>query len=171
MTDERWLAAVWPFVRGWLPAAPARVLEIGCGPAGGFVPRLLRAGYEVTGIDPEAPPGRCYRQAEFEHCDIPGQVDAIVACTSLHHMADLAEVLDLIQARLVPGCLAVVVEWARERFDRQPLAGASAGCPSLAMIQAGCTGGTPSGGNPGCRGTPACGPGCKLRASTLESIS
>lgn len=114
---ERWLEAVWPFVRGWLPAAPARVVEIGCGSMGGFVPRLEQAGYEATGIDPEAPPGPSYRQAEVEHCDIPGPIDAIVASLSLHHVADLGEVLDLMQTALVPGGVAVVVEWARERFD------------------------------------------------------
>ena len=64
--DERWLAAVWPFVRDSLPPAPAQVVEIGCGPLGGFVPRLQAAGYEVTGVDPEAPAGPGYRQAEFE---------------------------------------------------------------------------------------------------------
>ena len=115
--DERWLAAVWPFVRGWLPPAPATVMEIGCGPLGGFVPRLEEAGYEATGIDPEAPQGTSYRQAEFELSDIPGRVDAIVACTSLHHVADLAEVLDLMHDALVPDGTIVVVEWARERFD------------------------------------------------------
>lgn len=114
---ERWLSAVWPFVRGWLPPAPARVVEIGCGPLGGFVPRLEQAGYQATGIDPEAPPGPSYRQAEFEHYELPGQVDAIVASTSLHHVADLGEVLDLMHAALVPAGVAVIVEWARERFD------------------------------------------------------
>jgi len=93
------------------------VVEIGCGPLGGFVPRLEEAGYEVTGIDPEAPQGSSYRQAEFEQSDIPGQVDAIVACTSLHHVADLSVVLDLVHAALVPGGAVVVVEWAWERFD------------------------------------------------------
>ena len=115
--DERWLAAVWPFVRDSLPATPGRVVEIGCGPLGGFVPLMERAGYEATGVDPEAPPQPSYRQVEFERCDLPGQLDAIVACTSLHHVADLAEVLDLIDARLAPGGVAVIVEWARERFD------------------------------------------------------
>jgi hypothetical protein len=43
--DERWLAAVWPFVRASLPAAPARAVEIGCGPLGGLVPMLQAAGY------------------------------------------------------------------------------------------------------------------------------
>jgi SAM-dependent methyltransferase len=114
---ERWLAAMWPFVRGWLPTAPAYVVEIGCGPLGGFVPRLEQAGYKATGIDPEAPPGPSYRQANFEDCDLQHPVDAIVACTSLHHVADLGEVLDLVHAALVPGGVAVIVEWARERFD------------------------------------------------------
>ena len=115
--DERWLAAVWPFVRASLPAAPASVVEIGCGPLGGFVPFLERAGYQATGVDPEAPLGPSYRQVEFERYDLSSQVDAIVACTSLHHVADLGAALDLVEAALAPGGVAVVVEWARERFD------------------------------------------------------
>jgi SAM-dependent methyltransferase len=115
--DEQWLAAAWPFVRAQLPAAPARVVEIGCGPLGGFVPRLHTSGYEAAGIDPEAPCGAGYRQVEFEHYDMPRPADAIVACTSLHHVADLAAVLDLVEAALVPGGMLVIVEWARERFD------------------------------------------------------
>jgi SAM-dependent methyltransferase len=116
-SEERWLAANWPFVRAWLPAAPARVLEIGCGPAGGFVPLMQAAGYRAIGVDPEAPPGPSYRQVEFERCAVPGPLDAVVACTSLHHVADLAAVLDLAAEALVPRGQAVIVEWARERFD------------------------------------------------------
>jgi SAM-dependent methyltransferase len=115
--DERWLAANWPFVRASLPAAPARVVEIGCGRLGGFVPMLESAGYRVTGVDPEAPQGPSYRQAEIERYAVPGPLDAIVACTSLHHVADLTAVLDLVDAALLPGGVAVIVEWARERFD------------------------------------------------------
>ena len=114
---ERRLDALWPFVRSWLPAAPARVVEIGCGSLGGFVPRLEQAGYEATGIDPKAPQGPSYRQAEFEESGISGPVDAIVASLSLHHVADLGGVLDLVHATLAPGGVAVIVEWARERFD------------------------------------------------------
>ena len=116
-SDERWLAANWPFVRTHLPAAPARVLEIGCGPLGGFVPMLESAGYQATGIDPEAPPGSSYRQVEFESYEAPGPVDAVVACASLHHVADLAVVLDQVNALLVPAGRVVIVEWAHERFD------------------------------------------------------
>jgi SAM-dependent methyltransferase len=102
-SEERWLAANWPFVRAWLPAAPARVLEVGCGPLGGFVPKMQAAGYQATGVDPEAPPGLSYRQVQFERYLVPGQLDAIVACTSLHHVADLAAVLDLAAQALASG--------------------------------------------------------------------
>jgi SAM-dependent methyltransferase len=78
---------------------------------------LESAGYEATGVDPQAPQGSAYRQVEFERYDLPGQVDAIVACVSLHHVADLGTTLDLVDAALVPSGAAVVVEWARERFD------------------------------------------------------
>ena len=115
--DERWLAAAWPFVRAHLPATPARVAEIGCGPLGGFVPNLHASGYEAVGIDPEAPLGPGYSQVEFEHYDMPWAADAIVACASLHHVADLGAALDLVQAALVPAGVLVIVEWARERFD------------------------------------------------------
>jgi SAM-dependent methyltransferase len=115
--EQRWLDANWPFVRDALPAAPARVVEVGCGPLGGFVPRLESAGYQAAGVDPEAPEGAAYRQVEFERYETPGPLDAVVACTSLHHVADLAAVLDLIGGALVPGGRAVIVEWARERMD------------------------------------------------------
>jgi SAM-dependent methyltransferase len=115
--DERWLDAMWPFVHAQLPAPPARVVEVGCGPLGGFVPMLHSAGYDATGVDPEAPQGPGYSRVEFERHDLAGPADAIVASVSLHHVADLGEVLDLAEAALVPGGVLVVVEWARERFD------------------------------------------------------
>jgi SAM-dependent methyltransferase len=113
----RWLASVWPFVRAQLPPAPAGVLEIGCGPLGGFVPALLGGGYEAVGVDPEAPEGPAYRRVEFERYEPPRPLDCVVASTSLHHVADLDEVLDRVVATLVPGGTLVVVEWAWERFD------------------------------------------------------
>lgn len=115
--DERWLAAVWPVVRRQLPAPPAQVIEIGCGPLGGFVPMLRAGGYGATGIDPEAPEQPGYHRVGFEAFDPPGPVDAVVACTSLHHVADLGRVLDLAHGALAPGGVMAVVEWARERFD------------------------------------------------------
>jgi SAM-dependent methyltransferase len=115
--DDRWLAAVWPFVRERLPPAPARVLEVGCGPLGGFVPALLEGGYDAVGVDPEAPDGLNYQQVEVERFDSRWPLECVLASTSLHHVADLDEVLDRLKALLVPGGVLVVVEWAWERFD------------------------------------------------------
>ncbi len=115
--DERWLAAVWPFVRARLPPPPATVLEIGCGPLGGFVPALLRDGYNAVGVDPEAPEAPGYHRIEFEGYQPPQPVDGVVACTSLHHVADLDDVLHRVDAALAPEGALVVVEWAWERFD------------------------------------------------------
>ena len=115
--DDPWLGAVWPFVRGQLPPAPATVLEIGCGTVGGFVPALLNAGYDAVGVDPEAPEGPDYRRIEFERYEPPQPLECVVASLSLHHVADLEEVLDRLDALLVPGGVLVVVEWAWERFD------------------------------------------------------
>jgi SAM-dependent methyltransferase len=114
---ERWLGAVWPVVRGWLPAPPARVLEIGCGRHGGFVPRLSSSGYNVTGVDPEAPEGVEYRRIQFEHAGLRSVFDVVVASTSLHHVADPAAVIGRIESLLADAGMVVVVEWAWEDFD------------------------------------------------------
>jgi SAM-dependent methyltransferase len=115
--DDPWLEAMWPFVRGHVPPAPATVLEVGCGPLGGFVPALLASGYRAVGIDPEAPEGPGYQRVEFERYEPPQPVECVVASLSLHHVADLDEVMDRLGAVLVPGGVLVVVEWAWERFD------------------------------------------------------
>ncbi|MFE3450634.1 class I SAM-dependent methyltransferase [Nonomuraea sp. NPDC059194] len=112
MNDYRW-----SFVRHHLPSPPARVVEIGCGPLGGFVPRLLSEGYDAVGVDPEAPDGPPYHRMEFEKYELHGQVDAVVACTSLHHVHDLDEVFAKVAGALPPEGVFVVVEWARELFD------------------------------------------------------
>ena len=116
-SDGRWLTALWPKVRSYLPSPPAAVLELGCGRFGGFVPALSEAGYRALGVDPAAPEGPSYRRIEFERSDVPGDADAVIACTSLHHVADPAQVLDAIAGKLVSGGLVVVVEWDWESFD------------------------------------------------------
>jgi SAM-dependent methyltransferase len=115
--DDRWLAAVWPFVRDQLPPAPASVLEVGCGTLGGFVPALLDTGFQAVGVDPEAPEGPDFRRIELERYEPPQRVDAVVASLSLHHVGELSAALDRLEALLVPGGVLVVVEWAWERFD------------------------------------------------------
>jgi SAM-dependent methyltransferase len=94
-------------------------VEIGCGTRGGFVPMLLADGYAAIGVDPEAPDGESYRRTEFEQAELPGQVDAVVACTSLHHVSDPALVVDRIAETLTDAGTLVVVEWDWERFDEQ----------------------------------------------------
>lgn len=116
-SDERWLRALLPFVHAQLPPAPARVVEIGCGPVGGFVPSLVAAGYDAVGVDPDAPAGTEYRRIEFEHYEVQHPADVIVACTSLHHVQDLGRVLDQVADNLLPGGTIVVIEWALESFD------------------------------------------------------
>jgi SAM-dependent methyltransferase len=114
---DPWLDAMWPRVRSHLPETPCRVLEIGCGRLGGFVPALVSDGYDALGVDPEAPEGSCNLRARFEDADLPDRFDALVACTSLHHVANLDVVAALMAAAVVPGGVLVVVEWAWERLD------------------------------------------------------
>lgn len=45
---------IWPVVEKWLPPAPARVLDAGCG-GGQLSYRLAKLGYRVTGIDLPGP--------------------------------------------------------------------------------------------------------------------
>ena len=54
------------FVLERLPQAPARVLEVGCGPEGGVTPALAKAGFDVLGIDPRAPGGSLFRGVTLE---------------------------------------------------------------------------------------------------------
>lgn len=117
VAEEHWLSAIWPFVRAHLPAVPARVVELGCGPLGGFVPRMRVLGYDAVGVDPRAPETAEYVQTEFESVAVTEPFDALVACVSLHHVANIDVVLDRITAVLKPGGTVVVVEWAHERFD------------------------------------------------------
>src|SRR4029077_14565937 len=72
------------FVLAHLPAAPARVLEVGCGDAGRVVPALGAAGYDALGVDPRAPAGPRYRTGDFR--DVDGRFDAVVAGRVLHHV-------------------------------------------------------------------------------------
>jgi SAM-dependent methyltransferase len=114
---ERWLGPLRPFVLSGLPPAPASVIEIGCGTAGGFVPELRRIGYEAVGVDRNAPDGPEFQRVDFEDYDPSRPVDAILASRSLHHVRDVDEVLDRAAVALRPGGAIVVLEWAWERFD------------------------------------------------------
>jgi SAM-dependent methyltransferase len=119
LTRRRWLACEWSFIATALPAAPARLVEIGCGPAGGIVPAALAAGYDTIGVDPQAPDGAAYRQVPVESYEPPRPVDAVVAVQAIHHLADLDAAVERIDRMLAPGAALVIVEWAWERIDER----------------------------------------------------
>lgn len=56
------------FVRSWLPAPPARVLEIGCGD-GELALALAEEGWRVTAVDPAAPEGEPFIRGAIEDLD------------------------------------------------------------------------------------------------------
>lgn len=115
--DERWLEATWPFISTQIPPPPATIVDVGCGSYGGFVPALLQRGYHVTGVDPTAPESSSFQRLAIERYEAAQPVDAVVASTSLHHVADLDVVLGKIATMLVPAGVVIVVEMAWERID------------------------------------------------------
>lgn len=104
------------FVHAQLPAAPARVLEVGCGP-GELARTIAGLGYAVTAIDPEAPDGDIFQAVSLEDFADPGPFDAVVASRSLHHIENLPGALDKIARLISPGGIVLVYEHAWERFD------------------------------------------------------
>src|SRR5262245_28302883 len=103
------------FVLRHLPPAPARVLEIGCGPVGDLTYTLAAAGYDLVAVDPVAPAGPLFRGIPFEDFDEPGRFDAVVASLSMHHIADLTRTAAAIVDRLVPGGKLILEEWDRDQ--------------------------------------------------------
>jgi hypothetical protein len=101
------------FALSQLPAAPARVLEIGCGERGGITPRLVKAGYDAVAVDPRAPAGERYRRIAFQELG-EERYDAVVAERVLHHVHPLERSLDKLVA-LAP--LLILDEFAWNRID------------------------------------------------------
>ena len=122
-----------------LPPPMARVLEVGCGAEGGLTPTLADAGYDVLGIDPDAPDGPLFRRVTLEELDEPGPFDAVVAGRVLHHVDPLGPALDKLVG-LAP--LLIVDEfdcdridgparrWHRREYERLAAAGKDPGGPS-----------------------------------------
>jgi len=114
---RRWLPEGWELTRPHLPAAPATVLEVGCGTLGGFVPALEASGYRAIGVDPNAPAGEPYRAVPLDEAELPAHVDAAVASMSLHHIVGLDAAVDLVADRLGTGGVFVVLEMDWPAFD------------------------------------------------------
>ena len=102
------------FVLSHVPPPPARVLEVGCGRAGGVAPALAAAGYDVLAIDPHAPEGPLYRRVTLEQLDDDGPFDAAVAGRVLHHVHPLDDAIEKL-ARLAP--VLVLDEFAWNHVD------------------------------------------------------
>jgi SAM-dependent methyltransferase len=107
---------LWSFILRWLPARPARVLDVGCGD-GTLTRRLVDEGYDTTGLDPEAPREEGYLRDTLEEFRANATFDAAVAVRSLHHLHDRALALDNLKALLRAGGRLVAFEFAVEHVD------------------------------------------------------
>ena len=94
------------------------MLEVGCGREGGLVELLAERGYDVIGVDPEAPDGERFIRQTFQEAAsnslLLDPFDAVVAGRVLHHVHPLDEGLDLLSS-LAP--LLLVDEFAWDRID------------------------------------------------------
>lgn len=93
------------------------MLEIGCGPLGGFVPELRSSGYDVVGVDPHAPDEDDYRRGEIEKVDPLGRFEVVIASTALHHVAVPSEAIARVVDVLTREGTLIVIEWSWEEFD------------------------------------------------------
>lgn len=109
-----------PFVAAHLPAAPARVLEVGCG-RGALAYAMARLGHAVVAIDPGAPDGDLFRRITLEELPDPGPFDAVVANRSLHHIHDLPAAVEKIARLLAPGGRLLLHEHAWDVLDEPTL--------------------------------------------------
>jgi SAM-dependent methyltransferase len=114
MPDEDVLA----FVRGALPPAPARVLEIGAG-SGELAAALVEAGYDVLPIDPAAETPAVRRVALHDLAEPSASFDAAVAVVSLHHVEPLTESCAHLAALMRPAGALVIDELDVERLDER----------------------------------------------------
>ena len=108
------------YIRGALPAPPARVLEIGAGD-GTLAAALRDGGYDVVAIDPEGGDG--ILAVPLHQLDAPdGSFDGAVAVVSLHHVDPLARSCRRLADLLKPGASLVVDEMDVDRLDERAAA-------------------------------------------------
>lgn len=115
--SARWLPVAFGLTRPHLPAAPAIVVDIGCGPFGGIVPALIGDGYDAIGVDPAAPATDRYRALPFGDAELPSPIAAITASLSLHHIDDLEGAVGRAADALGPDGVLVVLEMDWPAFD------------------------------------------------------
>ncbi len=113
------------FFGEWLPRPPARVVDVGCG-AGAMTEELAGRGYEMTGVDPQAPEGPEFVRTRLEDFAPDAPFDAAVALRSLHHVDDLERAVERLWRG--PG--------ARRSGGRARVGGGAAGRLGLAVARA-----------------------------------
>ena len=106
------------FVRGALPAPPARVLEIGAG-KGEVAQALGDAGYAMTAVDPAAEPGGIVMPCSL--LVTKGSFDVAVAVVSLHHVDPLEESCAHLATLLPAGAPVVIDELDIDRYDERAM--------------------------------------------------
>ncbi len=109
------------WVRSRLPAAPARVLEVGAG-SGELAAALRDEGYEVTAIDPDGDAVGIQRVALAGLQAGEAAFDVALAVVSLHHVEPLAESVEVLFRALVPGGRLIVDELDVDRVDHRAAA-------------------------------------------------
>ena len=120
------------FLLSYLPEAPARVLEVGCG-RGDLASLLMGEGYDVTAVDAcadaVAHAGALGIDAHVANWpDFPADgstvapFDAILFSRSLHHIAPLDAALVRVEELLVPAGRLLVEDFAVERMEPDPIA-------------------------------------------------
>ena len=171
---QRWFDARWPFVRAHLPPAPARVLEIGCGPEGGFVPTMREHGYDAEGVDP----GGTVRTPAYHQNEIRRTSSTERAGRRAHRLYFAApRPTTWMKFWIGPpqrsrrAAYSSSSSGPTKGSTRRPHAGASTGCPTTAST-VGCTATTNSGSPPGNPGTATCrtGPGGRACTAATRSV-
>jgi SAM-dependent methyltransferase len=104
------------FVLESLPAAPARLLEVGAG-AGELADALGLAGYDVVAIDPASTTESVRAIPLLELDEPPASFDAAVAIVSMHHVEPLRRSCRVLAEVVRPGGRLVLDEIDVGRFD------------------------------------------------------
>jgi SAM-dependent methyltransferase len=113
---SRFDADVLAFVRGALPDAPARVLEVGAG-KGELAAALRELGHEVLAIDPAGEAPGVDRLPLNRVAEPAASFDAAVAVLSLHHVEPLRESFATLARLVRQGGSLVVDEFDVASFD------------------------------------------------------
>jgi SAM-dependent methyltransferase len=106
------------FVLASLPAAPARVLEVGAG-EGELAEALRSSGYDVVAIDPASSSPNVRPVALHELREPAKSFDAAVAVVAMHHVEPLRESCRRLAEVVRPGGRLVLDEIDVDRLDER----------------------------------------------------